>query len=162
MEKGPTLSEMFPLPNEAKRLQLFIGDWKVEGTLAFEGEPHKVKGSWKFESGAAGWGVQARMKMKVEGMGDYEEIDMAGFDQSDGLVHIFSITNTAATHDHKGKWADDNTLTVVYEGLQEGKKYREDVTIKFRSPKETAIHEVDTLGDQILSTMDVTLRKQLS
>ena len=99
------------------------------------------------------------MKMEVEGMGNYEEVDIVGFDPGEGLVHVFSVTNTAATHDHKGKWSDNNTLNLVNEGLQEGKNYKEQITIKFRNPKEFSIHEVDTLDGQVTSTMDVILRK---
>ncbi len=158
MDKNPTLSELFPLPEEAKKLKIFLGDWKVEGELTMEGNSFNAKGSCKFES-AAGWGVFAKMKMNIEGLGDYEEIDIAGYDPGQGLFHIFSVTNTAAAHDHKGKWSDNKTLKVIYEGVQEGKKYKEEISIKFDNPNQWSIHEVDTLDGQIISTMDVTLRK---
>jgi hypothetical protein len=44
MENNPKSSDVFPLSAETKRLQVFLGDWTVEGTLTFEGEPLKVKG----------------------------------------------------------------------------------------------------------------------
>jgi len=119
----------------------------------------KVKGTWKISPAAAGWGALNIGLMEIEGMDAYEEVDIIGFDPGEKLVHIFSVTNTAATHDHKGRWSDDNTLGVTYEGLQEGKKYKEEITIKVHSPKEWSIHEVDTLDGQAISTMDVTLRK---
>jgi hypothetical protein len=159
MSENSTLSELFPLPEEAKKLKIFLGDWMVEGKLTMEGKPFNAKGTWKFEPAAAGWAVLAKMKMNIEGMGNYEEVDIAGYDPGQDLFHIFSVTNTAAAHDHKGKWSDDKTLKVVYEGMQEGKKQREEITIKFNNPKQWSIHEVDTLNGQIISTMDVTLRK---
>ncbi|MEM2910963.1 MAG: hypothetical protein QXM52_04595 [Candidatus Bathyarchaeia archaeon] len=70
----------------------------------------KVKGTWKISSAAAGWGALNIGLMEIEGMGTYEEVDIIGFDPSEKLVHIFSLTNTAATHDHKGRWSDDKTL----------------------------------------------------
>lgn len=71
MEKFPTLKELFPLPREAAKLQIFVGDWKVEGTLTFEGKPLKVKGVWNFTSVADGWGVMNVGKLEIEGLGAY-------------------------------------------------------------------------------------------
>lgn len=159
MEEKPTLTSLFPLPPEAQKLQVFVGDWRVEGTLTVEGESKKVNGVWNFESAAAGWGVLGRMKMEIEEMGSYEEVDIVGFDPGEGIVHVFTVTNTAATHDHEGSWTDDNTLNLVYEGLQEEKNYQEQITIKFRSAKEFSIHEVDTVDGNVTMTMDVTLRR---
>ena len=159
MSENPTLSELFPLPKEVKKLKSFLGEWIVEGRLTFESDTFKVEGLWKFDQAAKGWGVLAILKMNIEGLGEYEEVDLVGFDPGSGLFHIFSVTNTAATHDHKGNWLDDKTLKVTYEGLQEGKKQKEEITIKFDHPNEWSIHEIDTINGKITSTMDVKLRK---
>ena len=53
------LIDIFPLPVEAKRLDVFLGNWNVEGTLTFMGKPFGVKGIAKFSSVAKGWGVLA-------------------------------------------------------------------------------------------------------
>ena len=79
--------------------------------------------------------------------------------QSEKLYHIFAVTNTAATHDHGGKWGEDNTLCVVYEGLQEGKKYREEIEIKILGSNEFAVNEKDILDGKVISTMNVFMRK---
>jgi hypothetical protein len=160
MEKNPTLNEMFPLPSEASNLQVFVGDWSGEGTLTLEGKRLKVKGSWKFTSAAAGWGVLNESKVEIEGLGMYEEVDILGFDPGEKMFHLFSVTNTAATHDHKGKWLEDSTISFVCEGLQEGKAYREKVEVKILGPKEFTIHEKDYLDGKPFSAMEVTLRKK--
>ncbi len=72
-------------------------------------------------------------------------------------AHIFSLTNTWATHDHKGDWKDENTLSVEYDGLQEGKKLREEISVKLAGPKQFSIHEIDRLDGRVIMTMDVTL-----
>ncbi|MCP8315519.1 MAG: DUF1579 family protein [archaeon] len=159
MKNDPTLSDMFPLPDEAKKLQIFVGDWKVKGTMTIEGETKKVKGVWKVVSVAAGWGVLGQLSMEIEGMGTFEQVAISGFDPGEKLVHLFMVSNMAVTRDRKGKWSDDNTLNLVYKGLQEGKNYKEQITVKFRSPKEFSIHDVETLDGQVISTLDVTLRK---
>ena len=103
--------------------------------------------------------MKSTMKLEVEGMGSYEEDDLVGFDRETGKAHVFSLTNTAAVHDHVATWSDHNTLNMEYDGLQDGKQYREEVIIKFSSPNELTISEVDRVEGQVTLTMDVTLRK---
>jgi len=59
MQNRPTLADIFPLPVEAKRLEVFLGNWNVAGTLTFMGKPFGIKGIAKFSSVAKGWGVLA-------------------------------------------------------------------------------------------------------
>lgn len=56
MQKRPTLSDIFPLPNETKQLQIFLGNWTVEGILKFVGRSFAVNGVAMFSEVAAGWG----------------------------------------------------------------------------------------------------------
>jgi len=158
MAENPKLADVFPLPEEAKKLQFFVGDWNVAGTMTFEGKTFRVGGYWKFTSIAAGWGVMNIGKMEIERLGAYEEVDILGFDPNEKLFHMFSVTNTAAAHDHKAKWSDA-TVSFVYEGLQDGKRYREEILVKILGPSEMRVHEEDSLDGSIVSTMDVTLKK---
>ena len=59
MQRRPTLADIFPLPVEAKRLNVFLGTWRVEGNLTFMGKPFEVKGIAKFSSAASRWAVLA-------------------------------------------------------------------------------------------------------
>ena len=154
----PKLSEVFPLPEEAKRLKVFIGDWNAEGTLTFMGNSYKVKGYVRFSSAAAGWGVLAIGKMEIENLGSYEEVDILGFDRAEKKFHFFSVTNTAAAFDHIGSWLDDNSIGFHYEGIQNGKSYREELLAKFSS-RELYVLEKDYLGEQLISSMDILLKK---
>ena len=124
MQNRPTLTDVFPLPVEAKRLNVFLGSWRVEGTLTFNGKPYGVKGSARFSSTAAKWGVLAITKLEIEGLGNYEEADLLAFDRNEKLYHFFAVTNTAAVYDHKGKWIED-TISFIYEGLHDGKSCKE-------------------------------------
>ncbi len=155
----PTLSELFPIPEEAKDLGVFLGDWNVEGTMTSEGNPLKVAGKWRFDRAAAGWGLKATLKMEIEGFGLYEEDDLIGFDSSDGMVHLFTLTNTAAVHDHKGNWKNPRTLFLEYTGTQGGKKLTEEIGVKFSGLGQFSIKEIDKLDGQVISTMDIILRK---
>lgn len=160
MEINRKLSAIFPLPNEARRLQFFLGDWNAEGSLTFQGRPFKVSGSWKFTSAAAGWGILNIGKLDIEGLGAYEEVDILGFDPGEKMFHFFAVTNTGAARDHKGRWSDDNTFSVLHEALQDGKTYREEIEVKIMSPIEFTVHERDTLDSQTVTTIDVTVKRQ--
>lgn len=127
--------------------------------MTIEGNPIKLTGKLRCEKAAGGWGLKDKFTMDIEGMGTYDEDDLIGFDPGEGKVHLFSLTNTGATHDHKGDWTDKDTLYLEYNGLQDGKPYREEITIRFAGPNRFSIHEVDKVDGQITMTMDVTLRK---
>jgi hypothetical protein len=77
------LEDVFPVPEEVKRLRVFLGGWKVYGTLAFMDKLFKVEGSAEFSSAAAGWGLLTRVELKVEDLGLYEEVDILGFDRNE-------------------------------------------------------------------------------
>ena len=156
------LSSIFPLPVEAKKLGFLVGQWNIEGYLVFGGKRLRAKGVWMLSWAAAKWGVLNVGEMEIEGMGVYEEVDIIGFDAGERLYHLFSVTNTAATHDHKGKWLDEETLSFTYEGLEEKKPYREDIEIKIISPNELAITEIDVLAGETVSKMAISLRKELT
>ena len=159
MQNRPTLADIFPLPVEAKRLDVFLGNWNVEGTLTFMGKPFGVKGIAKFSSVAKGWGVLATAKLEIEGLGAYEEADLLVFDRSEKLYHFFTVTNTAAAYDHKGKWLNDDTINFLYEGSQDGKSYKEELLIKILNQNEVTILEKDFVCNQITTEMDVSLSK---
>lgn len=40
--------------------------------------------------------------MEVEGMGSYEEVNIVSLDVNERRFHVFTVTNTAVTHDHEG------------------------------------------------------------
>jgi hypothetical protein len=159
MQNRPTLTEIFPLPAEAKRLNVFLGNWRVKGTLTFMSKPCGVKGCARFSSIAARWGVLATAKLEIEGLGTYEEADLLAFDRNEKLYHFFSVTNTAAAYDHKGQWLYEDTISFIYEGLQDGKSYREELLIKILNQSEVTILEKDFVGNQITTEMNVSLRK---
>jgi len=153
-------SSIFPLSLEAKKLGIFVGEWNIEGYFVYQGKSLKVKGVWMLSWAAAKWGVLNVGEMEIEGLGVYEEVDILGFDADEKMYHLFSVTNTAATHDHKGNWLDDENMRLTYRGLQERKIYKETIDIKSVSSTELAIIETDELDGQTVSTMDITLRKQ--
>jgi hypothetical protein len=160
MQKRPTLSDLFPLPAESKRLQVFLGSWEVEGTLTFMNRTYSVKGMVKFSSAAAGWGVLATAKLEIEGLGLYEETDLLSFSRDEEICHFFAVTNTGAAYDHKGNWSDEKTIGFSYEGLRDGKRYEELLEITVKDRDRIAISERDSIGGQVTTAMQVTLSRE--
>jgi hypothetical protein len=153
------ISEMYPVPAEIKKLHVFLGDWDVEGTIKTGDNMMRLEGKWSFRIAAGGWGLKSANKFEVEELGIYELDNLFGFDKETGKLHIYSITNMAETHDHTAAWSDRNTLKGGYDGLKDGKKFREDFTIKLVSPEEITIDYVEKVNGQIDSIMNVKLRK---
>ncbi|AAM03912.1 TPA: hypothetical protein HA338_11015 [Methanosarcina acetivorans] len=154
-----TISEMYPIPPEIKRLHVFLGDWNAEGTIKIGDNKLKLEGKWRFSTAAGGWGLKSANKFEVEELDTYELDNLFGFDRETGTLHIYSLTNMAETHDHTASWSDENTLKGGYEGLKDGKKFREDFTIKLVSPDEITIDYIEKVDDQIDSIMNVILKK---
>ena len=145
MNTTTRLADVFPLPDEVKRLRVLIGEWNVEVSLTFMAKSFKVKGSASFSSAAGGWGVLVTGKLEIEDLGSYEEVDVLGFDRSEKMYHFFSVTNTAAAYDHKGKWSDEDNICFDFQSLQDGKKYSEETEVRVQTPRALVISEKDSL-----------------
>ena len=100
------------------------------------------------------------MDLDVEGLGKYVEQDLWGYQRWEKKVHLYSITTTAAVHDHAGNWKDDNTLVFHWEGLNEGKPSAEDLTLKWVSADEITGHEVDIANGEVEMEIDYIFKRK--
>jgi hypothetical protein len=155
----PSISELYPVPAEIRKLHAFLGDWDVTGTVTIQGDARKIKGRWLFSIAAGGWGLKSSNRLIVEELGDYELDNLFGYDKETGILHIYSITNMAETHDHRAVWSDVNVLKGAYDGLKDGKIFRENFVIKFISSEECTINYIEKVGGKIDSTMELRLEK---
>jgi hypothetical protein len=156
----PTLAELFPVAEQARALERFLGRWSVEGTLTVEGNPLRMRGEWLFSPAAAGWGVKGTLRAEIDGMGVYEEDDLVGFDVETGSLHLYSLTNSAAVHDHVASWSSADVFEFDYEGLQGGKPYREVGRAEFLGADRLQIDSTDHVEGQLSSEMKATLRRR--
>ena len=147
------------LPIEAKRLAAFLGEWRVEGTLSAEGFPAAVSGRWTFEQAVNGWGVRGTLHTEIEGMGAFEESELIGFDETEGMIHLFSM-NRYAIRDHSGGWIDETKLSVQYKGKQEGKDVTEAITIDFVAPGRMVGGVIEKADGVVVITTDLTMERQ--
>jgi len=146
---------------EIELLDRLVGDWTVELTGKVpDGTSLQGKGTVRAIELSLGRGIRTEMKLDVPGMGAYDEDDLWGFDQWQKEIHLFSITSTGAVHDHSGKWNDDKTLELHWEGLYEGKPATEDVVLTWVTDDEIRVHEVDTSGGQTGPVFEYVLKRK--
>jgi hypothetical protein len=148
-------------PEELIRLiKKLVGDWKGEISVKIpDGSILKGSGTLKANEVVSGFGIQTEMKFDIEGFGKYEEADLWGYQRWEKKLHIYSITTSAAVHDHVGSWKDENTLEFSWEGLNEGKPSSEKVNLKWVSETEIQVHEVDYAEDKVAMELDYVFRK---
>lgn len=146
-------------PQELMRLiDKLVGTWGVELIIKLaDGSILKGNGEVKAKEIVNGFGVRTEMDLDVEGLGKYVEQDLWGYQRWEKKVHLYSITTTAAVHDHAGNWKDDNTLVFHWEGLNEGKPATEDLTIKWVSADKITAHEIDAADGEVEMVLDYTL-----
>jgi hypothetical protein len=156
----PTFADLFPIPDEARRLERLLGTWKVSGALTAEGTVMPMSGQWQFSPAAAGWGVASELRAEVEGMGVYEEHDLVGFDAESGLFHVYSLTNSGAVHDHVARWPTADRLEFEYTGLQGGRPYREVGTVEFLADGGLRMASEDFVDGEMASSMEARLDRR--
>lgn len=159
-QKMPTLGEMFPIPDGAKALERFLGEWEVNGSLTMEGTTLPMAGRWLFEPAAAGFGVRCTLTAEIEGLGAYAESDLVGFDAETGAVHIFSLTNSGAVHDHAGRWVGDDRIEFEFNGTQGGKPFREVGTMDIVAPTRLHLVSTDYVDGAVTAVMEATLTRR--
>jgi len=159
MPYDPTIGDLFPIPPEVKRLEVFLGEWNVAGTVALDGRTLPVSGKWRFTPAASGQGLRASMRLELGPLGAYEEDDLIGYDAESGNIHVFRLTNTASVLDHTARWTDDRTLQMQYVRTDDGRAYREETTIRLQSPTSFTVRETDRYGDSVVSSMNFDVKK---
>jgi hypothetical protein len=61
-----------------------------------------------------GWGAQSLLTTDIRGFGPFKEVDIWGHDPGSDTIHMFTVTNAGQTHDHAGKFRDDEALMLTY------------------------------------------------
>lgn len=147
------------LPDEAKRLVAFIGEWDVTGSMSDGTDQFPVTGRWMFTEAIDGWGVNGIMVTDIEGMGSFEESELIGLDAVTGEVHMFSM-NKFTIRDHVGGWEDDHTLVTRYAADDGGTRTVEVITVTFHDLDRMTGSVVEQVDGETVLTTDLRMRKQ--
>jgi hypothetical protein len=151
-----------PIPDQVKKLYIFEGNWEGQGTMTQAGQqPLKINVSHKTTIIPGGWGTLTDERMEISGMPAYMGNDMMGYDTGSDMFHLFTVSNYGDTHDHKGKWVDDKHLMLRYDGLYEGKPYVEKLAITVPDSMSYSFADSTSVGGQLFSTAQVTMKKMM-
>lgn len=159
-EQTDMVAEMFPVPEGAKRLGWFVGEWTLGGTLQMGGDTFPISGDWSMTAAAGGWGVRSHLQGQIEGFGAMYEDDLLGFDQESGLIHLYSLTNTGNVHDHVGPWREDGDFDLVCEGTQQGQAYHEAIEFRCDGDRRFTVRSVERVGGEVASVMEAVLTRK--
>ncbi|MGE0134013.1 MAG: hypothetical protein AB7L91_05280 [Dehalococcoidia bacterium] len=154
------MAQMFPMPDGAKRLQWFVGEWTLSGTLQLGEDTLPISGDWSMTPVAGGWGVRSHLEGQIEGLGAMLEDDLLGFDQETGLVHLYSLTNTGNVHDHTGPWREDGDIDLAYDGTQQGQPYHEEIELRCDGDRRFTVRAVERVGGEVTSVMLAALNRK--
>lgn len=138
-------------PKEAAKLERFLGEWRVDGTMEMEGNIASISGTWTYATTADGWGVVGNMDTEIEGIGNINEVELIGYDSEHGKIHLFSM-NRLAVRDHVGEWESQDTLVVEYRETHGSEIQSEILTIHFGSEQIKADVKEKVNGNVILAT----------
>jgi hypothetical protein len=149
-----------PIPDQAKKLQQFVGTWEGTGSMNMGEMKHEMKITHISEPTADGWGVSNTEINETEGMETYRCINIFGYDAGSDQTHLYSVSNYGDCHDHMGKWADENTLRLRYDGVWDGKPIKETITIAFDSPEQYRFTVTKQVGGEHMFTIDGIMTKK--
>lgn len=129
------------VPAEAARFHVLVGQWKGNATLRQGDAAQDLTLAYSCGKVAAGWGVACEMKAKGKDM-EVVENDLMGVDPVSGTAHWFAVTSAGETHDHVGRWVDDQTFQARYAWKAEGKSMEENITMRFPDTKRLEFRSV--------------------
>ena len=129
--------EQLQVPDEIKKLYVYEGNWKADGSMTMGGEVSKGKITHNWSKISDGWGMFIDEIVDVPAMGKlYLGHNIIGYDIGEKQYHMYTIDNFADVHDHKGTLTG-NTMTLEFNGVQtDGKAYKEKLKIVFLSNSE--------------------------
>ncbi len=120
------------LPKEVKTMDCLVGKWNGAVTMKVGDSSTGVKMTWDCRHASGNFGVQCKAEMTgIPGMKLYQETDLFGYDPGAKKYHWFSVTNGGETHDHQAPIPEGNVIEFVYDGLQEGKPFKEVIKMSF-------------------------------
>jgi hypothetical protein len=146
-------------PDDVRRLAAFVGHWDVAGSLTAGEDSGAVTGLWKFAPTIDGWGIRVTSETSIEGLGDFTEAELIGFDPAEGKLHMFSL-NRFAARDHTGSWVAEDAFSVRYNGEVDGVDVVEEINIQFVDDNHLAAHIEERNDDALAITTDLTLKRR--
>ena len=135
------MKEQFAMNN----FKQFIGIWEADAVLTIDGKPHKILYHINFRRAADGKGLYADEWFSDTALGNMKGANLIGYDPYDSKVHWYSVDNMGTTHEHIGDWKGSDDFYMEHNGMREGKKYVEKISMKFNGKGEMEFQLNSTL-----------------
>jgi hypothetical protein len=123
-------------PPEIQKFYSFEGTWTGTYDAVMEGQKMTANASYKWSKIIDGWGMFIDEKIEIPGMPVYLGHNILGYDMGEKKYHLYTISNYAQVHDHVGVWKDDKTMYMEYNGIADGKPFKEKIYMTLNSPDE--------------------------
>jgi hypothetical protein len=161
-EKSSSANQMMEAPQPAQevaKLMAWTGTFEGEASVSMNGKTTPFKLKHMNRQASQGWALICEEKADIPEMGRYEAVNIFGFDAGKKMLHLYTVSNMGDTHDHWGKWTNDKTFDMKYEGMQDGKPMVETIHCVFDSPTQYHFTSETKVGGQMYSTFSATMVK---
>ena len=154
-------AETETVPKPVADMECMVGTWKGGGSLAMGKETAKLQATWTCERTSAKFGLLCRFRVTgIPGVAAYEETDLMGYEPNSNLYHWYSVTNAGETHDHVASVPKGNALQFAFNGMQEGKPFKEVIDLAFSKNSKHMSGKAETfLAGTSTSVMQLELDK---
>lgn len=150
-----------PLPKPVADMECMVGTWKGAGSFVAGKDSSKINATWACKRTSSKFGVSCSFQVTgIPGVPVYDEADLMGYEPNTNTYHWYSVTNAGETHDHVARIPDGNKIEFTYNGMQEGKAYREVILLEFSNDSKSINGKCETfLAGASTSVMQLSLRK---
>jgi len=150
-----------PLPKQVADMDCIVGAWKGAGSLTMGAAKSSIVATWTCKRTSAQYGVLCTFHVTgIPGVAAYEETDLMGYEPNSNTYHWYSVTNAGETHDHVAKAAPSSSIEFVYSGTQEGKPFKEVISLNFGSDSKSLSGRAETfVAGASTSVMELALKK---
>jgi hypothetical protein len=157
----PATAAADPLPKPVADMECLVGSWKGSGSMTLGKDQAKIDATWTCKRTSGRFGVLCTFRVTgLPGPGAYEETDLFGYEPNTNTYHWYSVTNAGEAHDHVAKPPSDDTIEFVFDGMQEGKPFKEVIRLAFsHDGKSVAGHVEGFVAGASASVMELNLRK---
>jgi hypothetical protein len=156
---APTAAQA-PMPaKEMSKFMNYTGTFEGDASLSLNGKTTTFKLRHMNKQVAQGFGLECDEAADIPEMGHYDAVNIFGFEPGKNVLRLYTVSNMGDTHDHWGKWTDEKTFDLTYEGLQDGKKCVEKIHCVFDNPTSYHFTSETTVGGEMFSKFSATMTK---
>jgi len=156
------------LPKEVQNMDCLIGTWKGTGTLSMGKDKAKLSATYTCKSTSGNFGLICQLDMTgIPGLAHYRETDLFGYEPNSKTYHWFAVTNGGETHDHVAPYTESNKVRFIYNGVQEGKPFKEVLDWEFGGmkkptdkPTSIKVRGETFAGKQSTSVLEMAMTKR--